>query len=124
MPVYVDVEGLVRMWVQSAIPDVAVHFSLPTTDPVSLPVILVTRVGGSASGPLDQPLIQFDCFGSNKHQAAAVAYLLASALEELNQPGASRALLGADDIQIRSYSDVNDKVKRYIVEARVTLRQA
>src|SRR5688500_16412832 len=91
---YVDAELAVRTWARTH-PDLTpvvgarTFFGLPADYLPSAkgPAITVNLIGGSpdAQSPLDLPELQFDCWGANKAEAAAVRLALLGALHSLTR---------------------------------------
>lgn len=80
----VDAEGVLREWCKLKLTEVAerVHFSMPTKDLPTLPMVVMYRTSGIPDHHgHDHPFITFEVWGENKHKAAQVAYKLASLIQ-------------------------------------------
>lgn len=132
-----DVEGALRTYLRSH-PDVQaqvaqrVWFGIPLTP--TYPLVAVARVGGfddPSDAPIDQALVQIDCWGSlhddtrnspNKAEAHAVRLACRQALHDLNARtvvGLTR--LGGAVIQSDLYlEDPADRRPRYVITAQIT----
>lgn len=118
-----DAEGVIRSWLlDSGLVGDRAYFSLPEGTR-TLPCVLMTRVGGVPRWDLDQARIQFDVFGSTKHEAASVAYRLAAMLENL-KPARNSALTGAEVETLFPQGAPADPYRRYVLDATIGVRTA
>ena len=131
MSAWPDVEGAVRSWLRAdtgvqAVVAQRVFFGVPKPDPV-FPLAVVQRVGGGAApgdAPLDEALVQIDCWGSfhdngngNKASAWSLAAAVRTALEVDNDTLIAtgvRAVIAVETIAWAPDPD-NDR-PRYIVQ--------
>lgn len=131
---FADVEGGLRTWLRTqsditALVSTRVFFGVP--DAVTFPVITIQRVGGgpqSGEAPLDDALIQIDCWasGQNKAQAWAVAKAVIDVLESMTPQELDSGVYayGASVDSVIFLPDPADGRARYSVTALVTVRSA
>lgn len=115
--VHVDVEGAVRTWLRSALPDVRVMFGV--NNAASFPQITFFRVAGTD----EDALFQFDVWGgkgAGKASVADVAADLATALDGLSgYVAAGVRLHGADKPRVSWLPEPVTDRPRYVVEASI-----
>lgn len=131
---FADVEGGLRTWfrAQSDITSVVssrVFFGVP--DGVTFPIITLQRIGGGpqrGEAPLDDALIQIDCWGGigNKAQAWAVTAAVLAVLESMTPQELASGVYGygASVDSVNFFPDPSDGRSRYVVTATVTVRSA
>lgn len=129
---FADVEGALRTWLrtQSEITSLVgsrVFFGYP--DSTQTPLITISRVGGSpqtGEAPLEDALVQFDCWGGikNKAQAAQVMTALLGVLESMTPRDldSSTKGYGASVESVFWSPDPTNDQARYVVTATVTVR--
>lgn len=129
-----DVEGGLRTWLRAqseitTLVSTRVFFGLPAD--VVFPCIVLRRVGGSdqtGEAPLDDALIQFDCWGAgkNKVQAWAVAAAVRGVLRAMTPQLLAAGIwaYGASSSQPIWFPDAVDDQARYVITATVTARAA
>lgn len=137
---FADVEGGLRTWLRT-VPDITaqvstrVFFGIPRDSAgvatTSFPLITLQRVGGgpqSGEAPLDNALVQIDCWGAigNKAQAWAVAKAVMDTLESLTPREIATGVYayGASVDSVIFLPDPADSRARYVVTASVTTRTA
>jgi hypothetical protein len=140
-----DVEGAVRTYLRAhtdvtALCGTRVFFAVPRQ--ATYPLVVVTRVGGfddTSDAPLDQALIQVDCWGDlhtdtiaspDKAQAAAVLRAVRQAFYDLTHQPAVVSVAGDDPHDVRLAGaqvqsdpyvpDPDNRRPRYAVTAQVT----
>lgn len=107
----VDVEAAVRAWGRDAL-GAKVFFGV--NQDAAFPQVIVRRVGG----PDDRALIQFDCWGDTKAQAAATAAELATELTGIGTVDyAGVRIHDAVWLGTQWLPDPESDTPRYIVEA-------
>lgn len=137
---FADVEGGLRTWLRTqsditAQVSTRVFFGIPRdnagTATTSFPLITLQRVGGSpqaGEAPLDDALIQLDCWaqGQNKAQAWAAAKAVIETLESLDNVTLAAGIYayGASVESVIFSPDPVDSRARYSITALVTTRTA
>lgn len=131
---FADVEGGLRTWLRTqplitAQVSTRVFFGIP--DLVTFPIITVQRVGGGeqdSGAPIDDALIQFDCWGSgsNKVQAWATTKALIDTLRNMTPQLLDTGIYGFGVSGITWFfsPDPDSGQARYVVTALVTARSA
>jgi hypothetical protein len=115
--IWVDVESALREWARDNVPSVDRRVFFGATDKAGLPQIAVFRIFGTD----DNALIQFDAWGKDKRQAAAVAAEIATAADELSRYVYDDVLLhGARVETIRWQPDEVSDRARYVMDVTVT----
>lgn len=132
---YADVESAVVAWLATTpvAPLVTragdgglnIYRAMPTSAP--LPAVVVNRVGGGPRARSDVPedvaRLSFDCWGSSRADAIAVATALVAACENLAETGTyvtgdGTARLVAAEVVLWLWSpDPNSDTPRYVVDA-------
>jgi Protein of unknown function (DUF3168) len=132
---YATVEPAIKAWlgVTSLAPlltrpdgGLSIYLAMPPASP--LPSVILTRVGGGPHPrkdlPEDRPRISFDCWGTSRDQAAAVAGALVSECESLAPAGGHEfdgvCLLAAEVVTWLWLPDPNTDTPRYVVDALFT----
>lgn len=129
-----DIEGAVRDALRAdpgvtALVGQRVHFGVPSTP--QWPLVTIARVGGGddpGEAPLDQPLVQIDCWGAerNKTQARAVADAVRAWARTVRRATALNGSVTAYGVNVESdiwAPDDTDR-PRYAITASVTARAA
>lgn len=127
-----DIEAGLRTWLKLQPAIIAavgskVFFGIPDPRNPSFPLIAISRVGGGpqlGEAPLDDAIIQFDCWGSNKGSACQVSLALIGVLDELesNQMGSDAFGYGVNVESSVGIPDSGSKTYRYSVTGIVTAR--
>lgn len=129
-----DVEGALRSWLRSqseisAVVSTRVFFGVP--DDTAFPLISLFRLGGTdqtGEAPLDDALIQFDCWGGikNKAQAFQVANAVRGVLRAMTPQLLTPEVYGYGASPSAPFwsPDPEDDRARYVVTASVTARAA
>lgn len=131
---YGPVDEAVKQWLKDpAVSSVAavcggrVYLAMPRS--ATLPVLLVTLVGGGPAARGDLPLsryrLSFDAIAADRSTASAIARALLGDLDTLgrDEPGyvAQGVYLGgADVLSMRWQPDPDSDTPRYIVDALIT----
>lgn len=113
---WVDVEALVRQYLRDAVPELGRRVFFGADARAELPQAVVFRI----AGPDDSALVQVDVWAATKAEAAAVATVVAGALDRAARfvhDGA--VLVGASVDNIRWMPDDDSNLPRYIVESTV-----
>lgn len=131
---FTDIEGGLRTWLRlqsdiTAVVGTRVWFGIP--EGATFPLIDLQRVGGGpqeGEAPLDDALIQFDCWGAgkNKAQAWAVTAALLGVLESMTPQQLAAGVYGYG-VSVESVIFLPDPANsqaRYVVTALVTGRTA
>lgn len=137
---FADVEGGLRSWLRaqsgvSSVVGTRVFFGIPRDEAgqpsAAFPLIVLNRVGGApqtGGAPLDDALIQLDCWGgiSNKAQAWAAAKAVMDALESMTPQTLAAGVYayGASVESVIWLPNPDDDRARYVVTAMVTARAA
>ncbi len=121
-----DSEGYVRAWTRSfgLVPDENVFFAAPEHDKPPLPLIIFTRQGGPRGLYFDNPIIVWECWGVNKHEASSISGQLADKINNWFAPTPfiheGWTIVGADEPTLRPVSSLT-WAKRYEVATQLWL---
>jgi len=133
-----DVEGAVRDHLRadvgvSALVGQRVFFGVPLaadgTVAAQMPCVTVRRVGGGddpSDAPVDQALIQIDCWASSRNKASAAAVMAAvrNALTEIRTAVVGSTVLYGAVVESVIWAPDPADLPRYAVTALVTARAA
>lgn len=118
---WVDIEPALRAWARQAVPSVSGRIFLGVSNRAAFPQVVLFRIAGAD----DQCLIQWDVWGGDLAEVAAVATELATALDAMSRFTHSGVLLhGARVDTVRRQPDEESDRARYIVESTVTATAA
>jgi hypothetical protein len=114
---WVDVEAAVRAWAREVLPSLGGRVFFGYSRDAAKSQVVLMRIGGTD----DACLIQFDCWGESKSQAAAIASDLATAIDALGRYTSGGVLLhGAVVENVRWQTDRESDEQRYTVDATFT----
>jgi hypothetical protein len=124
---FADVEQLLYGWVPTVVTARAVTETPSNLATVTAtePLVRLTRIGGPVGDPgFDEPIVDFDCFGSNRPAAKALAIQLMAAVLYL-LPGYTNNYGSVLNSEIRSGPSirpwVNTNIRRVGFTAALTV---
>lgn len=124
----IDIEGAMKTWLKTQTPVTAlvatrVFMGVPLE--ATFPLVSVRRIGGGTQGgdaPIDDGLVQIDCWGNSKSQAWALTKAVVEALfamSEQSLDGSTRGH-GASGITWNFFPDPKTDRARYVITVSIT----
>lgn len=128
MAKFLDVEGAVRSWLRTQLPDLSgrVFFGIPAKSPI-LPLVTLQRIGGApqfGESPLEDIRLSFDVWGLIKEDAINTLTALSEVITDIanvTMPlGVHCCYAKVDSVLWRP--DDEKKLARYVADATFTVK--
>lgn len=124
-----DPEAALREWARLALTGAGgrVFFSWPESDNATAagPVVTLSMIASPGDEWGQEVLVQFDVWADTRAEAAGCAAELCGLLEGLNKVPVDSAgvrFWGAYGVSSRRFYEQNDALRRFVVEATVSMR--